>query len=285
MWYLVVVSFIWAFSFGLIKNQLVGLDPNFVAMTRMGLALLIFLPFLRPGEIRFDMTPRLILLGMVQYGVMYIAYLYAFQFLKAYEVALFTVFTPIYVTLLADFFRRRFIGLNLLAAAMAVAGAAIIIFDSRASLSVLAGFLVMQVSNFAFAFGQTWYTELMRNSDVDDQTVFGFIYLGAFLFTGAAAAATTAAKELVFTTEQIWTLLYLGILPTGLGFFLWNRGARLVSSGFLAVMNNLKIPLSIAVSIFVFGESGSLVKLLAGGLIILAAMIITEKERLFKKTT
>ncbi|HBA92554.1 MAG TPA: EamA family transporter, partial [Anaerolineaceae bacterium] len=90
MIYLLVVSLIWAFSFGLIKGQLTGLDANFVAAARLVISLAVFLPFLRlrnvPGRLRL----RLILTGAVQYGLMYIAYTYAFQYLQAYEVALFT---------------------------------------------------------------------------------------------------------------------------------------------------------------------------------------------------
>ena len=47
MRYLVIVSLIWAFSFGLIKTYLVGLDPFVVSGIRIGIALLVFLPFLR----------------------------------------------------------------------------------------------------------------------------------------------------------------------------------------------------------------------------------------------
>ena len=40
MVYLLVVSIIWAFSFGLIKNQLAGLDANFIAAARLLVSLL-----------------------------------------------------------------------------------------------------------------------------------------------------------------------------------------------------------------------------------------------------
>ena len=49
---LFIVSLIWAFSFGLIKDRLAGLDANFVAAARLLISLLIFLPFLRPGSCR-----------------------------------------------------------------------------------------------------------------------------------------------------------------------------------------------------------------------------------------
>ena len=98
MTYLWLVSFIWAFSFGLIKGNLSGLDPVFVAFARLGISLLFFLPFLHPKKTDMRLAFSLFRIGMVQFGVMYLAYIYAFQYLQAYEVALFTVFTPLYVS-------------------------------------------------------------------------------------------------------------------------------------------------------------------------------------------
>ena len=57
MWQLIVVSFLWAFSFGLVKRYLPGIDSTLVAAARLGLALLVFLPFLRFR----GLTPRLTL--------------------------------------------------------------------------------------------------------------------------------------------------------------------------------------------------------------------------------
>jgi len=51
MIYLLIVSLIWAFSFGLIKGQLTGLDANFVAAARLVVSLAAFLPFLRIKQV------------------------------------------------------------------------------------------------------------------------------------------------------------------------------------------------------------------------------------------
>ena len=93
MWYLLIVSVIWAFSFGLIKKYLPGLDPNLVAFLRLALASLVFLPFLRRRELAPSLLLRLVLLGGLQFGVMYVAYLASYRYLQAYQVALFTIIT------------------------------------------------------------------------------------------------------------------------------------------------------------------------------------------------
>ncbi len=122
MVYLLVVSIIWAFSFGLIKNQLAGLDANFIAAARLLISLLVFLPFLRVKGLTKRQMGALLLVGAVEYGIMYIAYNYAFLYLQAYEVALFTIFTPIYVTLINDAMRRRMPWVSLLATVATVFG-------------------------------------------------------------------------------------------------------------------------------------------------------------------
>jgi drug/metabolite transporter (DMT)-like permease len=45
MQYLIIVSLVWAFSFGLIKTSLAGVDPLLVAAVRLGLALWFFSHF------------------------------------------------------------------------------------------------------------------------------------------------------------------------------------------------------------------------------------------------
>ncbi len=90
---LLVVSLLWAFSFGLIKGNLVGLDANFIAAARIGIAALVFLPFLRLKQVTRPLALRLLGIGALQFGVMYIAYNYSFKYLSAYEVALFTIFS------------------------------------------------------------------------------------------------------------------------------------------------------------------------------------------------
>jgi len=194
MVYLLVVSIIWAFSFGLIKNQLAGLDANFIAAARLLIAMLVFLPFLRVKGLTKKQTSQLLLIGAFQYGVMYIAYNYAFQYLKAYEVALFTIFTPIYVTLINDAIRRRMHWVSLLATVATVAGTAIVRQGGMIQSDILTGFLIVQISNLGFAFGQVYYRVIMAVLPVgkfDNLKVFGLLYLGGFITAGLSAAVFT----------------------------------------------------------------------------------------------
>ncbi len=273
MVYLLFVSLLWAFSFGLIKGNLAGLDASFVASARLLLSGLVFLPFLRLRGIGRSLKLRLTGIGALQYGVMYLTYIAAFRYLKAYEVALFTLFTPLYVTLIHDLYRRRFNAGNLALAGVALLGTGIVVFEGWILSATWTGFLLMQVSNLCFAFGQVRYREVLRaHPEVNDRQIFALLYAGGFAAAALPALFSVdwAAFSLNFT--QIWTLTYLGLVASGLAFFLWNLGARHTDIATLAIFNNLKVPLSVAVSLVFFGETANLPRLLAGGTLMLAAL-------------
>jgi drug/metabolite transporter (DMT)-like permease len=282
--YLFIVSLIWAFSFGLIKDRLSGLDANFVAAVRLGISLLVFLPFLRIRRLPRSLGLALVGIGAVQFGVMYLAYIAAFRYLKAYEVALFTVFTPLYVTAIHDLFERHFHRLNLATALLAVAGAGIVSYNGLVESGAGLGFVLVQVSNLGFAFGQVAYQRWMKPTAAmaevpADREVFGLLYLGGFLTAGLAAAVFTDWPKLTLSAPQAWTLLYLGGFASGLGFFLWNLGARKVETGTLAVFNDLKVPLAVCVAFVFFGEKANLVTLTLGGLLALGALALQQTRQ------
>ena len=77
-------------------------------------------------------------------------------------------------------------------------------------------------------------------------------------------------------------LTYLGVVASGLGFFLWNKGSVLCRAGTLAAFNNAVVPLAMASSLFIFGESSELegsayLRLILGSAFIIAAVALSEK--------
>ena len=272
---LLTASLIWAFSFGLIKGGLTGLPASAVAFIRLAVALAVFAPFLRLRTLRTTDALRLLFTGAIQYGLMYVAYTHAFSYLKAYEVALFTVLTPIYVAFIQNLFARRICVPALAAGALAVAGGAVIEFRNLSSPELWHGFLLMQGAHLCFAFGQILYRRTMARMPEmkNDLQVFGLLYLGAAL-TAALATTGTDWHSMMISPGQAGILLYLGMIASGLAFFLWNSGGRLVQAGTLAVFNNLKIPLGILVSVFFFGETVHWLRLAGGGILMAAALAV-----------
>jgi len=274
---LLLASLIWAFSFGLIGRTLDGVPGSFLACARLALAACVFLPFLRRVPMRHVLV--LLLIGAVQFGLMYLCYNESFVYLQPHEVALFTVFTPIYVTLLHDARIRRMAGNALLAALLAVAGAGAVLWQRGFFFAPWCGFLLVQGANLCFALGQLAYREWARKPDrPDDRAAMGWLFLGGMLATLPWAATTVPRGAVVLSWWQIAAVVYLGVIASGVGFFFWNAGARRTRPGMLAVCNNLKIPLAAVVSLLVFGGKAAPVHLLAGGVLFVAATWICQRS-------
>jgi len=256
----------WAFSFGLIKTQLAGLDPVTVACSRLFLAFLLFLPWLIRGQIHKSLIPRAMGLGVIQFGLMYVFYITSYTWLAAWQVALFTVFTPLFVVLLADANNSRFNSKHFIAAVVAVAGAGFINWNSPLGAD-WRGVLVLQAANICFAWGQLKFGALRRDAGGQDAALIGWMTLGAFLMTFltiVVRAPSDVSAVMSWPSQALWSILYLGVIPTGLGFYLWNRGAARTPDGVLAVANNLKVPLAVIVSWTVFGEETAYIRVVIG---------------------
>lgn len=276
MIYLVAASLIWALSFSLIKHVLAGLDSNMIAMVRLALSCFIFLPFLKWQRVRASGALRLLLLGAVQYGFMYVFYLAAFRYLAAYEIALFTVMTPFYVVLVHDLYERRIVLRHLLCAAVAVLSGTVLLWRMPAAEQVWRGFALMQLSNICFAAGQVYYRRRIGGDAREGAGVFGWIYAGALL----AVLPLSLGSFMAFTpTLRQWgALFYLGVLPSGAAFYFWNIGAVKVGAGALAVMNNLKIPLAVLLAVLFFGERPDLPRLALAVVLLVVALYTVRDE-------
>ncbi|HKB57741.1 MAG TPA: EamA family transporter [Lacunisphaera sp.] len=275
---LVLVSLLWAFSFGLTKGLTAGLDGTFVATARLFLALLVFLPFLRLKGVTLRTGAALTGIGAVQFGLMYLAYNESFRYLPAYQVALFTITTPILVTLLADALDRTFRSRALFAALLAMLGTAVVVFQSASLGGTLRGFLFVQLSNVAFAVGQIAYKRFRaRQPALRDRSIFALLYAGAFV-TALTVMLVKEDLSVTLSSTHLITLLYLGAIASGLGFFLWNKGAVQVNAGTLAVMNNAKVPLAVACSLLFFGESADLPRLAISLALLAAAVWLAERR-------
>ena len=147
------------------------------------------------------------------------------------------------------------------------------------------------MSNLCFAFGQVAYRRLMGTGVVPstgpgagaeprDRDVFALLYLGGALVAAVPAVLGMGSAGLpVLDRGQMLTLLYLGLVPSGLCFFLWNAGARRTSAATLAVMNNAKVPLGMVASLLLFGETADPRRLALGVLVLAVAVIASGRIR------
>lgn len=279
MLYLVAASLLWAFSFGLIKGQLAGLDPVAVSCGRLLLAAGVFVPLVLRNRLARPFVGRALLLGMLQFGLMYVLYITSYRWLPAWMVALFTIFTPLYVVLYSDFLERRFHVMHLVSAVVAVGGAGVVVVTAMPAGADWRGIALLQGANICFAVGQVLFVRLKARAKGSEASLLGWMYLGAAFLTLVAVLVRTAGgvQPLVgWHGGAWWALLYLGLLPTGLGFYLWNKGAARVEPGMLAAANNLKVPLAVLVSWSVFGEEAAYLRVLVGLGVIVGALFLAR---------
>lgn len=276
MAYLFAVTLLWAFSFSLIGVYLAGqVDAWFSVLIRIALAALIFLPFLKVKQTPKPLALKLMLIGAVQLGAMYSFYYHSFLYLSVPEVLLFTVMTPLYITLLNDALEKHFNPRFFIVAIIAIGGAVAIRYEGISS-DFFLGLLLVQAANLCFAIGQVAYKRLMSNSTLEHKSVFGWFFIGALCVALVCYLLFGNTDKLPTTTTQWSVLIYLGIVASGFGYFVWNKGATLVNVGALAVMNNLLIPAGIIVNVLIWNRDADLFRLAIGAGIILAALLVNQ---------
>lgn len=223
---------------------------------------------------------QLLIIGAVQYGLMYSFLNMSFQYLLGWQVAFLTIITPLYIILLEDFHQRRIDYRGILLALLAVLGAGLLLYQAADWREHLLGFLLMQGSNLCFAYGQVAYRRLRPAITVEkDAHFFAVLFIGAALASAMTTTATSGWGDLQdIRLSQTYALLYLGLISSGLCFFAWNVGATRVGAAQLSVANNLKIPCALLFSVLVFGEEADWLRLALGGGLIVAALRLAQKR-------
>lgn len=276
MKYLVLVSLLWSFSFGIIKYGLSEVDPFFISYTRNLIALVFFTSISLYQFKKFQWDIKLVLIGAIQFGLMYVFYIQSYQYLPAYLIATFTITTPIFISIADKYFFKNLITLkDALAIFLVILASYLMRYNVTNPAEYWYGFLLIQCANFVFAWGQVWFKQWnSENPNTDIISNFSQLFLGATIVTSSVYLSVSGSM-IELTDTNLLALLFLGLGSTGIGFLLWNIGATKVSSYRLAVSNNLVIPIAIINSVLIFGESISLLLFLPGIILFYIAYRIT----------
>ena len=281
MSYLLIVNLIWSFSFSLIGQYLAGqVDSDFAVLARVAVAALFFLPFTVWRGLPVRLAAGFWLAGALQFGITYLCLYRSFSVLTVPEVLLFTVLTPIYVTLIEDALERRFNRWALFAAAVAVGGGILIRWQPLAG-DFLWGFVLLQIANATFAAGQVLCRHLLLRHPVELPLYrfFGHFFLGALVLVLPSFLIFGNPDKLPVTAVQWGVLLWMGLFATALGLFWWVKGSVRVDSGTLAVMNELHVPLGLLVNLLIWNRDADLAKIALGGSVILLSLGISRLGR------
>lgn len=273
LFYLWITTFIWAFSFPIIGYFISGkMDSYFAIFIRVFIAFLVFLPLLN-RNIFNKLKLLLILIGSLEIGLMYLFYYNSFRFLSVSEVALFTIFTPFYVSLFYDLFSKKLRAFYLISISISVLGA-FIIKQGEISSDFLKGFLLIQAANIVFGAAQSLYKIVCEKYEIKShKEIFGYFFLGACIVSLIAFLILGDFSKIPSDLNSYLALIYLGLIASSIGYFCWNKGATLVNSGTLALMNNAIIPVAILVNLIFFKVDIDFYNFALGSLLMIIAAI------------
>lgn len=255
MAYLIAISILWSFSFGIIKYGLAGIDSSFISFARNVMALTFFSSVTIYNIKKFSFDLKLVGIGALQFGLMYIFYIESYQYLPAYFIATFTITTPIYVVLASKYLNGNSLNRNgIYAILLVIIGSYLMRFNSLNLKDYMLGFVLIQCANIFFATGQILFKKWNEeNKDNDIIHNFSQLFFGATLIT-SIFYFLGSSESAILTQSNLFSLLFLGIISSGIGFLMWNIGATKVSAEKLAIMNNAVIPIAIFNSYLIFGE-------------------------------
>lgn len=255
MAYLIAISILWSFSFGIIKYGLAGIDSSFISFARNVIALTFFTSITIYNIKKFSFDLKLVGIGALQFGLMYIFYIESYQYLPAYLIATFTITTPIYVVLASKYLNGNSLNRNgIYAILLVIIGSYLMRFNSLNLKDYMLGFVLIQCANIFFATGQILFKKWNdKNKDKDIVHNFSQLFFGATLIT-SIFYFLGSSESAILTQSNLFSLLFLGIISSGIGFLMWNIGATKVSAEKLAIMNNAVIPIAIFNSYLIFGE-------------------------------
>ncbi len=280
MYFLAVTALIWGFSFALAKMALAGFHPSQLAFYRLGLGFLTAAFIYRREIRRFQFIPAL-LIGLFEFALTYLLYIHSLAYLPSGVVGTLTLLTPLSHYLLGIPFGVVSPSLSGgIAILLSIAGGLLAIPPQVFHQTLEAHFLSIGVglillSNLSFSIGNIWvarHRERLIGNSIWGQGIGALLICAYMLFTGDSFHLPQA-----LTLKNLSLLLWLGTVPTGIGFMFWNRGIGLAGVLPAAIFSNVKGPLSLLFGYFLLSESLSWKGIAGAFLLFLGAIVLSMR--------
>ncbi|MDR1401745.1 MAG: DMT family transporter [Puniceicoccales bacterium] len=256
MVWLLLSSLILAFSIPINKRLFGDLNPFTTASIFCLASALFFFPFCKRKWKNPSDWLKILLIGAVQFGLMYVLFQSSFFFLNGHEVALLMVSTPAYVVGIDSVLSKRWSRSSIIFAAMAVLLTILSMDFSQKFHFQWQGIMLIQSCNFSFALGQILLKRFCRAQNISNTfSLNSVLYGGAAIICFPMAFFSRKYLSLPpYTAADISNASLFGIVCCGICHWFWNVGTLRTPTHVLATMNNLQIPLAVIVSCVAFGE-------------------------------
>jgi len=284
MRYLFIAIVIWGFAYNFSSNISAVVDNDFIALSRIFFATLLFLPFTKFIGLKKEFIVGLLYIGAIEVGAQYMFYYRIYDHISVAEALLFFATMPIFTTIFDDMFRKVVRPISFITAFIAIF-AAVVIRWNEISESFLIGMILVQLVNVTHSFGMIWYkyhTIKYSCEDVPDHKIFFYLMSGGLIASSIIFMILGDPSDLPENNSEWGMIVYLGVIVTGLSYVLLNKGAKMVSGATTGIFQNLSIPVGMLIT-FLFFDTGSIDPITATITMIIMGIAVYINEKYSEK--
>ncbi len=279
---LTTTAILWGISFLFTKAAVVNVTPSIIAFLRFAIALIILLPFKVKSGKKLEKKEKLysMIAGACGVTLYFLFENNALKITSASEVSLIVSTAPILTLLFYDIKSKRFDMSEYLGAFFALIGIGFVIFNGFFSIaSSFLGNILALLSACTWVF-YTFYFEKIHNKFIAAN--FELIKWGTIFLIPFCIFDLVRGEKVNINSDVIWSILFLGVLCSALGYIMWGNGIKLFG-GKTANLWIYTIPIfTFIAEIFVFKTKPGIFFLI-GCLFVFAGIIIVFKRESVKR--
>jgi O-acetylserine/cysteine efflux transporter len=273
---MLLLAVMWGLSIPATKVGLQTLPPVTLTALRFAVAVPFFLPFVVGRQQPWRELPHIAALGVLGVGVGQVAQAYGVAGTSASVGTIISATIPVFVVVFAAIRLKQPVSgwqkVGLLAAFVGIALVALDGQTTAAFQSSVIGATWMLLSALAIAFYYVWSVELARKYGIGTlaawSTFFGFVALLPW------AGWEMWHVPFRITAEGITAAVYLGVVVTVAGLFLWLNLLRTVPASTAASVQYLQPVIGVIASAMIFGDRLG-VLFAAGVVLVLCGLALT----------
>lgn len=279
---LIVTTIIWGSAFVVMKNSVDIISPTYLLALRFTIAAIALILVFWRQVMKITKSDLICggLLGVFLF-VSYFFQTYGLKFTTASKNAFITTLYVILVPFLHWFFnRKRPTRKNIAAAVIAVIGLALLSLEG--DLSVNPGDLLTFICGIFFAVHIVFIDRFTTDHSPVTMTVIQMA-VAAILSWLIAPVLEGGLDVRVIDRSMMVSLLYLGIFSTMIGFLLQNVGQKYLTPNTSSILLSFESVFGLIFSVIFLGDPLT-VRLIAGCVLMFAAVILSEYKRKGSKT-
>ena len=283
----------WAMAFPFIKIGLRELSPVNLTVMRLLVVCIVFILLLLLFPRSFTKlqkkdVPKIFLLGFLGVIVYHLGLNYGEQYVSASAASLIIATIPIFVVILAVFFLKEKITIQMVfGIILSLSGVSIIALlgapDTSLEIPYISGALMVLVAAIVGSGYVIGGKKLLQRYSALSLTVYAFLLgsLGLLPFI-----RVSLFEEMTMLSVTGWSaVIFLGLCPTVVAYILWYVILQIRTASELSVYLYFIPVLSTIMSFLLFQEEITVFFIVGGIFVIMGLYVVNKQERLKKKKT